>query len=387
MKKQIQIITLFNLLISMTAMAQTNATSSDVTTTSAKVEESIPEFVKSAETAGDLRYHQQQVKQDVNDIRNIQRLRFRLGQTFKIQPDLKVTYRLMTGTSATSGNVTLGDSKTPGAPRQSIGLDRAFAVYNPADNWTLQIGKMPQIQNHPGNNQTFLDSNVAPEGYSINYKSTVTSDIQMNLVGGSFWIREKYDDAFGEDLTDSMLNLAQFELQTKLSITKINLYYAVFSYTDLRYDKPASFVAGATSAKGNTLDINGNYQWQYEVQQLGAEFKFDFKPVELSIYAEQLQNQSADDKNKALIYGAGIKYKNWSLQWADKKIESDSVFALYTESDFADGQTNAKGQTLSVQYKFNKNAQISYAQSIAQQNYDILPVDYKRSTVDLVVSF
>ena len=375
---------------SVNTFAQINLTSADTTTAVVNTESiapSVPEFIKSSEIAGDLRFRQQQVKQDINDIRNIQRLRFRLGQTFRIQPDLKVSYRLMTGTSATSGNVTLGDSKTPGAPRQSIGLDRAYAVYNPVENWIFQIGKMPQVQSHPGANQTFLDNNMALEGYSLNYKNSIFNDTKVVLVGGSFWIREKYDEAFGEDLTDSMLNLFQTEIQIPVFVTKINLYYGIFSYTDLRYDKPTSFVSGATSAKGNTLDLSGNYQWQYEIQQLGAEVKFDLKPVELSVFAEQLQNQSADDKNKALIYGCGIKYKNWLLQIADKKVESDAVFALYTESDFADGQTNAKGQTLSVQYKFNKNAQLSYAQSIAQQNYDAIPVDYKRSTLDLLINF
>lgn len=371
------------------------AISSDVTPIlKAETTASIPEsekkkdFIKSAEFAGDFRYRHQSIKQGLNQSRPVNRIMFRAGHVISLQEDLKMTYRLMTGTSNNSGNNTLGDSKSPGAPRQSIGLDQAFATYTPVKQLSLFIGKQPQFFTTAGKNQVLLDRDIALEGVGAQSKFKVFDEkVDFGINAGTFWIREKYDDTFGEDLTDSFLNTAQVLLSTKKNDFKFTIGYGIFSYTSVKDDKPTSFLVGATNSKGNTLDLLGNYQWQYELIQNQIEIKWNHKDLEIALFAETLENTSADLANRAMITGASVGWKQFSATMLNQKIESDAVMAMYTDSDFSDGQTNSEGTILSLSYKFNKNASLSYSEYVNKQSVDILSTDYRRSHMDLSISF
>ncbi len=346
------------------------------------------DFLKSADLFGDLRYRQQNLKIGENQDRPVQRLMFRVGHAIQVQDDLKLTYRFMTGTSNVSGNSTIGDSKTPMAPRQSIGLDQAFANYSPVKVLNFFIGKMPQFFATAGKNQIILDRDIALEGLGLQFKEKfVDHKIHISLNAGSFVVREKYDDTFGEDLTDSNLNIAQAALSFEKNEFKLNIGHGIFSYTAIKDDKPTSYAVGATSAKGNTLDLLGNYQWQYEIVQNMVEFKWSPKNFEISAFAESLKNTAADHLNTAQLYGASLVWKKITISYINQKIENDAVMAMYTDSDFSDGQTNSEGTILSISYKFNKNASLGYAEYKNKQSIDTLPVDYRRRHIDLTLSF
>lgn len=346
------------------------------------------DFIKSAEFAGDFRYRHQSVKQGLNQSRPVNRIMFRAVHVITLQEDLKMTYRLMTGTSNNSGNNTLGDSKSPGAPRQAIGLDQAFVTYAPIKQLNLFIGKQPQFFTTAGKNQVLLDRDIALEGIGAQSKFKAFDEkVDFNLNAGTFWIREKYDDTFGEDLTDSFLNTAQIIISTKQNDFKLTAGYGIFSYTSVKDDKPTSFLVGATNAKGNTLDLLGNYQWQYELIQNMVEIKWNHKDLEIALFAESLENTSADFANHAMITGASVGWKQLIISLLNQKIESDAVMAMYTDSDFSDGQTNSEGTILSFSYKLNENASLSYSEYVNKQSVDILPTDYRRSHMDLSISF
>ncbi len=363
-----------------------NITSADVSTAAAAIRS--VEFVKSYETFGDLRYRQQNLKISENQDRPTQRLMFRLGQNILVQDDLKLTYRLMTGTSNVSGNNTLGDAKTPGAPRQSFGLDQAFANYSSAKSLNLFIGKMPQFFTTAGKNQIILDRDISLEGLGLQSKFKFYGDhLGLNISAGSFVMREKYDDTFGEDLTDTNLNVAQIIFSGQENDFKLNIGYGIFSYTAIKDDKPTSYLVGATNAKGNTLDILGNYQSQYELIQNLIEIKWTPKNFEFSMFIENIKNTAAEDFNKAIAYGASVTWQKLTVTYLNQKIENDAVFAMFTDSDFADGQTNSEGTILSIQYKLNKNANLGYAEYKNKQSIDTLPTDYRRRHIDLTFSF
>ncbi len=346
------------------------------------------DFLKSAELFGDLRYRQQNLKIGENQDRPVQRLMFRVGHAVQVQDDLKLTYRFMTGTSNVSGNNTLGDAKAPMAPRQSIGLDQAFGNYSPLKNLNLFIGKMPQFFTTAGKNQIILDRDIALEGLGLQFKEKfLENKINIQLNAGSFVVREKYDDTFGEDLTDSNLNVTQIILSTEKNEFKLNIGYGIFSYTAIKDDKPASYLVGATTAKGNTLDLLGNYQWQYEIVQNMVELKWSPKIFEVSLFAENIKNSAADNLNTAQLYGAALVWKKITVSYINQKIENDAVMAMYTDSDFSDGQTSSEGTILSISYKFNKNASLGYSEYKNKQSIDTMPVDYRRRHVDLTLSF
>lgn len=353
-----------------------------------KIELPKTDFLKTAELFGDLRYRSQSIKLGDNQARPVQRLMFRGGHQIQVQDDLKLTYRLMTGTSNNSGNVTLGDAKTPSSPRQTIGLDQAFAKYSPFKSTSFFIGKMPQFFYAAGKNQIILDRDISPEGFGLQNKNTFYKDqTELNLNIGSIIIREKYDDTFAEDLTDSNLNIVQAQVAFKKDDFRLIVAYGIFSFTSIKDDKPSTYLVGATNSKGNTLDILGNYQWQYEIIQNSIEFKWSSKPFEVAIFFEDVRNSAADTKNKAQVSGLNLGYKKLSITYLNQKIESDAVFALLTDSDFSDGQTNSEGSITTVSYKFNDNAALSYSEYKNKQAVDLVSNDYRRTHLDLTFAF
>ena len=346
------------------------------------------EFEKKIELNGDLRYRMQAITVGTKEERRLHRLMFRVGQTIQPIEDLKITYRLLTGTSANSGNVTLGDSKAPGSPRQPIGLDLAYANFSLNDEAEFYLGKYPRLTYSPGKNQLILDRDITPEGAGFQYKTKFFDDnllVHLNL--GAAWLREKYDDTLGQDTTDAFLNTAQLNLTYKVSNFQILAGYGLFSYTAIKDDVPASFAVSATSSRGNTLDMLGNYQYQYEITQNYLELKWVEKPFDISIFAEIDQNTAAPNLNKATLYGMTFTCNKWSFSFMDQKVEKDAVLALYADSDFAENQTSSRGYITAIGYKVNKAALISFTYFKNQEAIDLTPINFTRSHVDFTFSF
>lgn len=354
-----------------------------------KLEEPPKEFLKVIETTGDFRYRYQAVTQGSNQERRVNRLMFRVGQSVQVQDDLKINYRLLTGTSANSGNVTTGDSRAPGAPRQSIGLDHVYAYYFPASEYTFYVGKFPQFFYIPGKNQLILDNDISPEGLGTQINLSLIENVLKSSINlGSFWIREKYDETNGKDSTDSFLNVAQINLNYQINKSfELIFGYGLFNYSAIKDDKPVNFVSGATSAKGNTLDSSGNYRFNYEIAQNFLELKWKENPFTVSLFAEFNQNTAADDLNKSSALGFSIGWKKITFAALKKKVEKDSIMALYTDSDFADGQSDSEGNFFSLAYKFNKSFNLVYSLQKSQQTIASTATDYDRSHVDLNFTF
>lgn len=350
------------------------------------------EFAPSNKFSGDFRYRHQNLRDNQKEERRIHRIMLRLGQTFLIQPDLKFTYRLMTGTSANSGNTSIGDKSgnTHGSPRYTIGLDQAFATYTPENELYLFIGKMPQFFQSAGKNQIILDRDITPEGLALQYKYVFIDkklDATLNLA--SLWVREKYDDSFGEDQTDSFLNVAQAVVSYKMPHDlSLNLAYGLFSYTNIKDGKPNDFAVQSTiDFKGNTADLLGNYLYNYEMTQTLVELKWSKKPFEITVFTELIENTAADTQNKASATGLGLGYEKFSLTYIQQVIENDAVLATYTNSDFASGQTDSRGNILQLAYKMTKNAALSYSAYNSERAVSTFAVDHELSQLDLTISF
>ncbi len=384
---------LLGLILSFTLTSQAQEVKQETPNTpenllAAKVNAPTAEFEKKIELNGDLRYRMQSITAGPKEERRVHRLMFRVGQTIQPIQDLKITYRLLTGTAANSGNVTVGDSKSPGSPRTSIGLDLAYASFPLTDEAQVYIGKHSQLTYAPGKNQLILDRDITPEGAGLQYKGKFLHDTVLATANlGSAWLREKYDDTLGQDLTDAFLNTAQLNLMYKFSDFQFLIGYGIFSFTSIKDDVPASFAVGATTSRGNTLDLLGNYQYQYEITQNYVELKWVQKPFDISIFAELDKNTAATAMNKASVYGLTIAYSKFNFSFMEQKVERDSVLALYTDSDFADNQTASSGYIAAFGYKINKAALVSFTYFKNQQAFDLIPFNYTRSHIDFTFSF
>jgi len=343
----------------------------------------VPEAMK---FFGDFRYRHQSETQEPKQTRTLERIQARLGVTSQVEENLKATLRLMTGSAANSGNQTLGDEKAPGMPRRSFGLDLAYFDYQILSGLNFYGGKMLQPFTFAGKNQMILDRDITPEGLAIKFSTTIDKDLDLLIQGGSFWIRENYDSVFGEEKTDNMLNAGQVGLQWKPEDWSMTLAVGTFSYTALKDTPPGNLTVGG-GANGNTLDPNGNYPTNFDIDQKLLEIKKKWGPFEALLFAELLENIDADTLNKAEAYGLQVTYKSWALSMAHEQIEKDSVVGLFTDSDFAGGQTSSRGNVLSLSYKFTKKVSLQYTAFKNQNAIDLSPLNYERSHLDFLLAF
>lgn len=349
------------------------------------------EFAPSNKFSGDFRYRHQETTDKQKETRLFHRLIFRVGQTFEIQQDLKFTYRLMTGSGYNTGTTSIGEKNTTqGSSRYTIGLDQAYVTYLPEQNVSLYLGKMPQFFYSAGKNQILLDRDITPEGLGAQYKQSFNEqelDLSLNLA--SLWVREKYDDTAGKDLTDTFLNVAQATLIYKInSDFSTQLGLGLYTYTDVQGSKPNELaIQSALDFRGNTPDGVGNYLNDYKITQSLIEVKWAKSPFDISVFFEHLKNGGADSLNEAQIYGLGFSYEKFHLSLMRQTVESDAVLAIYTGSDYSGGQSNSRGDVVLVGYKLNKNAIINFWYSTAERNIETTPTNYKISFLELTVMF
>jgi hypothetical protein len=347
------------------------------------------EFSPSNKFGGDFRFRHQELNDNQTDQRRTHRIMLRVGQVFFIQPDLKFTYRLMTGSSANSGNTAIGEKDTTqGSPRYTIGLDQAFVTYVAEKDLGIHLGKMPQFFLTAGKNQVLLDRDITPEGLGIQYKKSFLNETLDGIFNaGTFGVRERYDSTAG-DQTDSFLNvgqiLASYKFNSELSL---NAGLGLFNFTAIKNNKPGDLtVPSSTDFKGNS-SVSGNYKYNYEMNQQVLELKWNKKPFDVLLFAEHIENIAADTDNEANIYGVGFGFDKFNINYARHTVEADAIMAVYTSSDYAKGETNSRGNVLQLGYKLNKNAAVNYSLYDFERNVSTTATDYKIAHIDLTVVF
>jgi len=342
---------------------------------------------ESLKVFGDLRYRHQSETQDPKQSRDMERLQAHFGVNAQIEENLKATLRLMTGSGATSGNQTLGDEKAPGMPRRTFGVDLAYFDFQAVQDLYFLGGKMPQPFVYAGKNQMLLDRDVTPEGLAAKYSvNVIEKELDFFVQAGAFWIRENYDDQFGEEKTDNMLNGGQLGLQWKPDEWSVTLGFGSFGFTGLKDIPPAS-ITDKGKANGNTLDINGNYPTNFDIQQEFLEIKKRVGTVDVTAFYERLENIDADALNQANTYGVQFAYKAWALNWAYEEVQKDAVVGLFTDSDFGGGVTSSRGSVWSLAYKFTKKVTMQYTVYKNENAIDVAPTKYDRSHLDLSMVF
>jgi hypothetical protein len=383
---------LMTLFLSVLVKAQTPVATETVQTIVAPVPTPTPTPAplptpESLKVFGDFRYRHQSETQDPKQMRTMERFQARLGVNAQVEEDLKATIRLMTGSSATSGNQTMGDEKAAGMPRRTFGVDLAYFDYQPTKGLDFFGGKMPQPFIFAGKNQMLLDRDITPEGLALKYSlPLIEKELDFFIQGGSFWVKENYDDQFGEDKTDNMLNGGQLGLVWKPGEWTITAGMGSFAYTGLKDTPPTNITSGG-KANGNTVDVNGNYPTNFDIEEKLFEIKKRMGTVDVILFGEMLENTDAPGLNKAQAYGVQLAYKNWLFSWSHEKVEKDAVVGLFTDSDFGGGVTSSSGQVWSLAYKLTKKVLLQYTVYNNENSIDVAPTKYDRSHLDLSMVF
>lgn len=344
---------------------------------------------------GDLRLRGMTEKLESSEERRRNRFQFRAGVKALVSEDLQVIARLMTGSSATSGNVTMGDEGSPGSSRKSIGVDQAYLHYKPESYFLLEAGKFPMPFNFVGKNQLLFDRDMSPEGLNLKLPLEIDENWQLTLVGMNSWVRENYDKT-GVDLTDSFLNGAQAFMTWKNSDTSITLGGGSFAFTAIKEYDSAKFVAKARDpnpSQGNTTEVDINsglqvYPNNFDNSEAFAEIKQKIGGLELGLFYEKVENTNINLLNKAHSQGVFLNYKKWQISYTQQLIEKDAVFALFTDSDFADGFTSSKGSILQLTYKASQQVTWNLTQYNNTTQIDTdFPLKYTKTQLDLLIAF
>lgn len=335
---------------------------------------------------GDLRIREQREKDGDNEVRWSTRLRARFGLAVQVNEQLRAEVRLATAKSNRSTNQTLGDSSDPGPKRRFVGLDLGYAEWTPEDFVKLRVGRFPQIHYRPGDSQVVLDDDLTLEGLGLSLNHEVISHTQIWMHLGSAFIRENYDNYYSEDLSDNNLNFGQGGITWDNEMVQLTAGFGFFNFTSVQGMNFSDLAAGG-KANGNTESSAGVIKNPYLPRQYFIEGKLKSGSLSSSLFFEYVENRETSDPNRAYWTGLSLGQKKWDAQIGYLEVESDAVLALFTNSDFANGTSDARGWIGAARWKFQKNMSLRLTQFLARTHMSQTDSAYDRTHVDITASF
>ena len=112
-------------------------------------------------------------------------------------------------------------------------------------------------------------------------------------------------------------------------------------------------------SKGNNLDGEGNYLYDYTLVEFFAEYKTKISELPVTYHLEWIKNTAVDDEGNAYSIGVNLgsasKQGGKQFSYAYHDTETDAVIGSFTDSDFAGGNTDSKGHFLKTKYGLRDN--------------------------------
>lgn len=296
------------------------------------------------------------------DDRTRLRYRARIGVNAKINDYIGGGMRLVTGEENTTTNQTVGGGGD-NFDKNEVGFDRAYIYYEPygmkqkpdgLSHLKFTFGKMgaPFLSNE-GKDYLFWDSDVAPEGFHGTVGFEPRSNLKITAKAGYF-IEDENKDSKDPHLSTVQL-IGNLKTSDHVRIGAAGSYYAWSSLND-RFMDENEWVDGGLSDDDSIAF--------YDLRTWVA---FDsIKGIPMKVYGNYLVNTDAegtletdgDDEGTAWMVGieGGDKKKLVKLGLGYAEVETNSVLASYTDSDFFDGKSNRKGFVVYGQRQITKGA-------------------------------
>ena len=290
---------------------------------------------------GDLRLRYEAIDEDGEEDRNRMRFRTRFGLNAKVSDDVNFVFQLASGGgNPVSTNQTFDD----GFSTKDIGVDLAYVDWRIRDGLNFYGGKMKNPLYKAGGVPLVWDSDLNPEGLAMKF----TSGGFFGTAGG-FSVEERSSS------DDSLLYVVQagykFAVGENASLTAGAGY---FEYTNTVGNEP--FYNGR--AKGNTVDINGDYVYDYRNTEVFAQFDTRVGDWPLKIYAHAVQNSEVSVEDTGYAVGAKVGSAksdgDMEFSWTFQDIEADAVIGTYNDSDFGGGGADSDGHLLKAKYAVSK---------------------------------
>jgi len=341
---------------------------------------SATDWAKKIKLKGDFRYRYELIDEDGKDKRHRNRLRLRIGLNAKINDTLDVGAMLASGGE---DPVSTNQSLDSQATTKDIRLDQAYFAWKPASGLTIKGGKFKNPFYKPGKSTLLWDGDIRPEGLALQY------DQNFFLNAGFFYIEERSKD------DESFLFAGQFGYKAKLGGgMKMTLGAGYFDYTEIKDRALTDFgyLKAEGDSFGNTL-VDGNFITDYNQAEVFGDISFKVG-IPVSLFADYVVNTAADDsvKDKDTAYLVGFKVGKakdsgtWDFGYNYREVESDAVFAAFSDSDFIGGGTDGKGHVLNFGYQIAKGWKFAVTYFINDKDLE-KEIDYERLQVDLKFKF
>lgn len=315
--------------------------------------------------------------------RHRQLYRARLDIKARISDHVQAGIRLASGNErgAVSTNSTLGDFFL----KDNFWLDRAYVSLTPVKGATLSAGR---IANPFVSTDMVWDPDINPEGVALKLSRPIDSTAELFGTAGYFPLEERslYGDTY-------MLG-GQLGIRTKvndnLSATVAAAYY---DYRGIQSQKNApdgsrllDYTAPRFLDKGNSV-FNMRTDGLTTLAGLASDFNlltghinvaYDRGPLRFSLTGEAVRNLALDPAEVARLRGEpGVapgdfgwqvrfdaghreinKFGDWYFGAAYKRIETDAVLDIFTDSDFGLGGTDVKGYLLEAGLGIYRNTSL-----------------------------
>lgn len=323
----------------------------------------------------DFRERYEIIDQQGAEKRDRNRLRLRSSLGMQVNDDLSFTLGMATGgDDPVSTNQTLDGAFST----KDIRLDLAYFDYKINDSLKLTGGKMKNPFYKPGKNSSFWDGDLNPEGFALKFNNGF---FQGTLVG--FAVEERKADSNSYMLGGQVMHGFKVSENAKL-LAGVGYY----NYSNLQGFEPLY----DGKSRGNSVDVDGNLSNDYNIGEVFVEYKTKLAGKPLSLFGNYFKNSAAKALDTAYTFGLTFgKVKGagtWDVGLAYLDTEADSVVALFNDSDFAGGNTDAKGLSLKAGYGIKKNMALglTYINSEIGES-QITQTDYKRLQLDFKLKF
>jgi hypothetical protein len=335
---------------------------------------------------GDLRYRHEMIDEETRDERTRQRIRARFGLDAKVSDELLVGLQIATGDplDPRSTNSTLGDSNQ----RDQVQLDLAYVDWKAFADGTVTAGKQKYPWYRPGAS-LFYDGDINPEGVAVKWGGKTGPFASA----WGYWLSEVSAGA------DANLFGAQLGWVTDFGLTLAASYhdYGAIEGSSLVF---LEYPAGNTTYNGDsacnlpapTTGAIRCYVNDYNVFGLSAEYAMQAGSYPLSLWADYLNNEAADDLNSGYALGVRLGKASdpgsWEVGLLYQDVEADAQWGGFIDSDFAGGATQGKGLQFKGAWVPVKNTSINLTLFDNTRNYDLSSErDYQRLQLDFNMKF
>jgi hypothetical protein len=326
---------------------------------------------------GDLRLRFEDIYEegDPDSGRDRERGRARIGLKADVSPNVKLIMGLATGgDNPVSRNVT-GDG---GFTTKEIGIELMYVDWQATDDLSVFAGKMKNPLFRAGGVPLIWDGDLNPEGAAAQFASGM-----FFANAGAFAVEERSGD------DDSALFAVQGGIKTDIGEAgKLTAGLGYFGYTNTIGNEP--FYNG--SPKGNTVDAEGNYVYEYKNTEVFAQFDMKLADWPFQLYAHYTVNNEVDVEDTAYAFGAKLgsakKQGTQQVSYTYQDIEADSVIGTFNDSDFGGGGADSSGHM--IKYKYMLRDAISLGGTLFINEVDRFQGtahDFNRVQVDLEFKF